>query len=251
MPKPVALQLYSVRDALSENFAGTLQQVAAMGFVGVEFAGQYGDSPQAARALCDDLGLQICAAHMAMPTASNQAETIEVAHRLNTNTLVCPWLPPHRFASIDAVASVCDELNRAAAIAHAHGLRFGYHNHDAEFTPLSDGTLPYDHMRRLLAPDIAFEIDIYWVRFAGADPADILREAGGRVPLVHVKDGSGTPGAPMLALGEGVVDVPAAVTAASSAEWLIVELDNCATDMLEAVEKSLRYLITKGLGHGR
>lgn len=251
MSKPAALQLYSIRDALSADFEGSMRRVAALGFAGVEFAGNYGGSPQTARALCDELGLQICSAHMGMPTADNRADTIDVAHALGIDTILCPWMPPGRFTSADDIAQVCDELNAAADIARASGLRFGYHNHDAEFTPLADGSLPYDHMRRLLAPDIVFEIDIYWVRFAQGDPAAVLAEAGARAPLVHVKDGSGTPGAPMLAAGEGIVDIPAAVKAASSAEWLIVELDNCATDMFEAVEKSLKYLTTKGLAHGR
>jgi hypothetical protein len=55
----------------------------------------------------------------------------------------------------------------------------------------------------------------------------------------------------MTALGEGVVDIPSVVAAgAGSTKWLIVELDHCATDMLEAVDKSYQYLIGKGLASG-
>jgi hypothetical protein len=55
----------------------------------------------------------------------------------------------------------------------------------------------------------------------------------------------------MTALGEGVVDIPAIVAAgAGSTEWLVVELDRCATDMMEAVHKSYQYLIEKELGRG-
>jgi sugar phosphate isomerase/epimerase len=251
MSKPIALQLYSVRDALSADFEGTLRRVAEIGFAGVEFAGIYGDSAAQARSLCDALGLQISSAHMGMPTADNRAETVDVAATLGIGTIVCPWLQPDRFTTLGGVETVCAELNAAAALARESGLRFGYHNHDAEFTPLSDGTLPYAHMQRLLSPDVVFEIDIYWVKFAQGDPAAVLREAGARAPLVHVKDGTGRPGEAMVAVGDGVVDIPAVVGAATGAEWLIVELDNCATDMFEAVEKSFRYLVLKDLGHGR
>jgi hypothetical protein len=55
----------------------------------------------------------------------------------------------------------------------------------------------------------------------------------------------------MTALGEGVVDIPSVVKAgAESTDWLIVELDRCATDMMEAVRKSYQYLIEKGLAPG-
>jgi len=54
----------------------------------------------------------------------------------------------------------------------------------------------------------------------------------------------------MVALGDGAIDVPGAL-AAGAADWLIVELDKCDGDMLEAVERSFTYLTDKGLGHGR
>ena len=74
---------------------------------------------------------------------------------------------------------------------------------------------------------------------------------GSRAPLLHVKDGPCQIEAPMTALGEGVVDIPGVVAAgAESTDWLIVELDRCATDMLEAVRKSYQYLIEKGLAPG-
>jgi len=34
-------------------------------------------------------------------------------------------------------------------------------------------------------------------------------------------------------------------------EWLIVEMDHCAADMMEAVAKSCRYLVGKGLARGK
>jgi len=50
----------------------------------------------------------------------------------------------------------------------------------------------------------------------------------------------------MVALGEGVMDIPALLQAsAGHAEWLIVELDSCDTDMVEAVRRSYQYLAEK------
>ncbi|MGC8781906.1 MAG: sugar phosphate isomerase/epimerase family protein, partial [Anaerolineae bacterium] len=76
----------------------------------------------------------------------------------------------------------------------------------------------------------------------GVDPVQAIREAGPRATLLHIKDGPANTTDPMVAVGEGVMDFPAILKAASYAEWLIVELDRCATDMAEAVAKSVRYL---------
>ena len=79
-----------------------------------------------------------------------------------------------------------------------------------------------------------------------------MRELGARAPLLHIKDGPCVMDAPMTAVGDGVQDVSGIVAAGVGAtEWLIVEIDRCATDMLEAVTKSYRYMIGKGLAHGR
>ena len=81
--------------------------------------------------------------------------------------------------------------------------------------------------------------------------AAVLKELGARAPLVHVKDGPCVRDQPMQALGEGITDFKALVEAgAAHTEWWIVELDRCATDMMEAVEQSYKYLTSEGLAEG-
>ena len=83
------------------------------------------------------------------------------------------------------------------------------------------------------------------------DPAEVLQKLGARGKLVHLKDGPGNRQDPMTALGDGVQNWPHILQAAEPhAEWLVVELDRCGTDMMTAVEKSYRYLADKGWGHG-
>jgi sugar phosphate isomerase/epimerase len=131
-------------------------------------------------------------------------------------------------------------------------MTFGIHNHWWEFEKMEDGQLPFDHMLSCLRPDVFFEIDVYWVRTAGADPAAIVRKAGLRAPLLHIKDGPCVKGQPMTAAGTGTVDIPAVAEAsAGTAEAWIVELDNCATDMMEAVRQSHRYITGRGFAKGR
>jgi sugar phosphate isomerase/epimerase len=129
-------------------------------------------------------------------------------------------------------------------------MKVGYHNHSWEFESIGD-TTPHQLMRQYLDASVFFEVDTYWAQTAGADAAQVVKELGSRAPLLHIKDGPATKEAPMTAVGEGKMDVPAIVKAGEgSTEWLIVELDRCATDMMEAVEKSYTYLVGKGLARG-
>lgn len=246
MTKPIALQLYTIRDALKADFEGSLRRVAALGYAGVEFAGVYGESPADAARLCRDLGLQIIGAHLPMPVGDHQQQVLDTAAALGINTLVCPWLPQEQFRYVESINRVCDELNAANEVARANGFRFGYHNHDGEFRPADDNVLAFNHMQRLLEPSIFFEVDVFWVKFAGTDPVVVLNDLGARAPFVHLKDGGDQGGEPMRKFGDGIVDIPAVVRAAAAAEWLIVELDNYAGDPFEAVEYNIRFLTEQG-----
>jgi sugar phosphate isomerase/epimerase len=96
-----------------------------------------------------------------------------------------------------------------------------------------------------LEPGIEFQPDTYWIKVAGHDPAKFVEKMGGKAPLLHIKDGPATPEGDMTAVGEGVMDIPGILKAGEpNTEWLIVELDRCATDMLQAVEKSYHSLTT-------
>lgn len=242
MKSPIALQLYSVRELLPHNFAGVLRQVAAMGYEGVETAGFPGATPQAAAQLLRDLGLTVCSAHVPVPTAQNQAEVFDTLALLDCRRAVIAWQPPELFQTLDGIARVADLLNGAAALAAAHDVTLYYHNHWFELYQVA-GRLALYHLLDRLDPAVHLEVDTYWVRVGGGDPAELLRWLGPRASLLHIKDGPGTIQDPMVAVGDGVMNFPAVLAAAEGhAEWLIVELDRCATDMLAAVDRSYRYL---------
>jgi sugar phosphate isomerase/epimerase len=251
MSAPVALQLYSLRELLNTGYAVGIRKVAEIGFAGVETAGFPGTTPQAAAQLFQELGLTVCSAHSPLPLGDKQAEVLDTMAALGCTRLICAWRPQELFASLDGIRRVCDELNEANVVALANGLTLSYHNHWAECT-LVNGRLAYEVMLDQLAPDILFEVDTYWAKTAGVDPARMVRQLGNRAPLLHIKDGPCVMDAPMTAVGDGVVDVPGIVAAGAGAtEWLIVEIDRCATDMLEAVAKSYRFMVGKGLAHGK
>lgn len=252
MTAPIALQLYSVRQALAQDFDATLVRVAAIGYAGVETGAFAGGSNVAATAqLLKSLGLTVCGYHTRLPLGDKADELLDTLTALDCRRLVCPWQPPELFQSLAGLQQVADRLNAANAWALDNGLTFGYHNHWGEFAPF-EGRPAHTHLRELVAPEVFFELDVYWAQTAGVDPAAVVRELGPRAPLLHLKDGPAVQGQPMLALGEGVVDIPACVAAGGAhAEWLIVELDECATDMFTAVDRSYQYLIEKDLGRGQ
>ncbi len=71
MAKPVAVQLYSLREEAKKDFAAVLKRVAAMGYQGVEYAGLHGMSAPEVGRLVQDLGLKSTSAHAPMPTREN------------------------------------------------------------------------------------------------------------------------------------------------------------------------------------
>jgi sugar phosphate isomerase/epimerase len=253
MAAPLALQLYTVREALQHDFAGTLRRVAEIGYRGVETAFfEPNITPRYARQCIEELGLTICSIHCDLPLGAQREQVVSLAAELGSDRLVWHgWPRDPRYRSLDGISALVAEYNAAAALAKQAGLRMGIHNHWWECEQV-DGVLPYQVFLQQLDPAIFFELDTYWAQVAGRDPIAMLHELGPRAALVHLKDGPATHDAPKMAVGAGVMDIPGIVAAsAAHAEWLIVELDDCASDMLDAVAQSYTYLTSHGLAIGK
>jgi sugar phosphate isomerase/epimerase len=240
MAKKIALQLYSIRE-VPLDYENKVRQVAAMGFPGVETAGFPGYSAEKAARLFEELGLQVAGAHVGLPLGEKKQEILDALAALGKPTLVCTQIGREDVKSMDTVKALCDGLNKGYAVARENGLTFAIHNHWWEFGQL-DGRLIHDLMVELLDPGILFEIDTYWAQVGGCNPADVVRQLGKRVPMLHIKDGPGVKDEPHTAVGEGVMNVPAILRAAQPDAWQIVELDRCATDPMMASKKSYDYL---------
>ncbi len=252
MPAPIALQLYTVRELAAKDYEGVVRKVAELGYVGVEPAGFPGTTVEKAAALFKSLGLEVSSAHLPMPIGDKKNEAIEAAAKLGCKKIVSGF-GPDKFATAELIKQTCDVLNEAAANATAAGLTFCMHNHWWEFSLLagSDKRV-YEIMLQHLTPQVCFQVDTYWVKTGGADPAAVIKQLGKRAPLLHMKDGPAVKDQPMTAVGDGILDWPAITKAgAKTAEWHIVELDRCATDMMEAVAKSYAFLVGKKLSRGK
>ncbi len=250
-PAPIALQLYTIRDVLAKDFNGGVKKIAEMGYAGVETAGFPGTNPAQAARLFKDLGLEVVAAHSALPLGEKKNEVLDTMNALGCKRLVCPGLRSELWSSLDGIKKAADLLNEAYEVAAQNSMSLGFHNHTVEFQKVG-GKFAHEILVGYLHPDVFFEVDTYWVKVGGGDPVEVIRRLGWRAPLLHIKDGSGEHHAPQFAIGKGIMDFPAIVKAAGDCvEWMIVELDDCATEMLEAVQQSYAYLNGKGLAHGK
>jgi sugar phosphate isomerase/epimerase len=241
MTKRIALQLYTVRELANKDYEDVVRKVAAMGYPGVETAGFPGTTAEAAARLFNELGLTVTSAHVPLPLGDNKQMVLETMEALGKPALVCTEIRPTDVETMETIRNICDRLNQGYEVAKANGLAFGIHNHWWEFGEL-DGRLIHHIMLDQLAPEIFFELDTYWIKVAGRDPAAIVESLGARVPMLHIKDGPATREEPMTAVGDGVMNIPAILQAAIPDAWQIVEMDRCATDVLEATRKSYTYL---------
>jgi len=249
MTAPIALQLYTIREELGQDFRGGVERIAKMGYVGVETAGFPGTTVKEAAQLFKDLNLTVCSAHAGLPVGDAKGEVLDTMAQLGATRIIA-GKGPNDFKTIDLIKQSCDAFNEASAAAIENGFTFGIHNHWWEFQEV-EGRLVYEVMLECLAPEVFFEIDTYWVQTGGCDPVAVVAELGERAPLLHIKDGPCLQGEHMVAVGDGKVDFPKVIEAGKpNTEWLIVELDSCATSMMDASEKSIGYLVNNGLGHG-
>jgi sugar phosphate isomerase/epimerase len=250
---PISVQLYTLREEVGADFPAVLARLGAKGYPGVELAGFGGLAPDALSRALADAGLAISSAHVGIADDLDEfGAALDVHQALGCETVVIPALPPDTFADPDGVHAAADRINGAYELTQARGLTLGYHNHFWEITRMPDDRPALLHLFEQLAPGVIAEVDIYWAQVGGVDPAELVRELGARVGLLHVKDGpADKPKHPMVAVGDGVVDIPGVLAASPTATWHIVELDRCATDMFDAVERSYDYLVGNGLSTGR
>lgn len=261
-PAKIAVQLYSVRKELEKDMKGTLKRIADMGFEAVETAFWPKDiSVKQAGQYLKEAGLPVCSAHIELPIGDQKTALLATAKELECKKMIWHgWPEDIRYGSLDGTRQLVAIYNEANRFAKANGLQFGIHNHWWEFRNKVGKRFVYEVLLDQLDKDIFFEIDTYWVKVAGHNPADIVRKFGKRAPLLHIKDGSAVwrdsladdnPD-PMVAVGKGTQNFPAIVKAANgNTEWMIVEMDKTTTDVFEALQESYDYLIKNGLAKGR
>lgn len=253
----IAVQLYSVRDLMKDDFEGTIAKVAQIGYKEVEFAGYFGRTPQQVRAVLDKNGLTAPSTHVQYDELDEKfPKVIEDSKTIGLEYIVCPWIPEELRKSPDIWKQASEKFNKCGEQTNKAGIQFGYHNHWFEFLPVN-GKLPYDQLLADCDPKLVkMELDLCWITVGGSDPLKYFEKYPGRFPLVHVKDikklpkvtqaGSQDFGSSLkdiTEVGSGMIDWKRIFAHSEQAgiKHYIVEHDN-PKQPLESIKTSYEYL---------
>ena len=259
--KYIGLQLYTVRDAMAKDPAGTLAQLAKIGYNSLEgatYTGSqkfYGMTPQAFAALLKQHGMIMPSSHYrlgeeqmngapALGTMLHEWDrAVDDAAAAGVKYMVCAYLSEAERGTLDHYKYIADQLNKAGERCQKAGLQLCYHNHDFEFVA-QDGKLPYN---LLLATDpklVKMELDLYWATKAGRDPLELFKQHPGRFPLWHVKDMDRTPQRAFTEVGNGSIDFKKIFAHAneSGLQYFFVEQDVTPGSPFDSVTKSMAYI---------
>jgi len=250
--KNIGLQLYSIRDSINKDVPAAIEKVAKMGYTFVEPAGYrdgkfYGMDPVAFKELCAKNGMLVLSSHTSrpLPDSTNYAETmawwetaIDAHLAAGAKFIVQPSMGRSAYESIASLKKWCDYFNEVGAMCNAKGIRFGYHNHDKEFTTVHGDTIMYDFMLQNTDPaKVMYQLDLYWCVEGGKNPVDYFNKYPGRFELWHIKDKEEI-GA------SGMMDFESiwAAKEVSGMKYGIVEVEKYNFDQFTSCQKSIEFL---------
>ena len=265
MKKKISVQLYSVRDYASKDFIGTLQKIADIGYSAVEPAGFWNIRPSEFKKIVNDMGMEISSAHS--PWVNNPeclGEAMDIADAIGMKTIVTGY-GPDNFKDLDSIKRTAENTNKILEILASNGYSLMQHNHNFEFERI-DGKLKYEYYREL-CPGVNYQLDCFWSTSLGnEDPVEMLKLFSDKVVSIHMKDGicrqnadiDGTNNGflnckvDLLPLGTGEMPIPELIAnVPDRVEYIIVELDYCEVEMIEALKRSYDYMTGAGLVTGR
>jgi sugar phosphate isomerase/epimerase len=211
---------------MGKDASGTLKSVADVGYKYVEHAGYgkgkfYGYAPADFKKLLDGYGLKMVSGHCAIHYADwdegkkdfsdSWKQTVEDAAIAGQQFVISPWLDESLRKTYDDILRYMEVFNKCGELCKRHGMKFGYHNHDFEFSAVLNNMKVYDIIMQHTDPAlVAQQLDMGNLYNGGAVAAGIVLQYPGRFELMHVKDEiaatSGTEKYESTILGEGIVN---------------------------------------------
>ena len=198
------IQLYSIRSEMKADPMGTLQKLAAMGYKHVEHANYvnrkfYGWTPKEFRKILDDLGLKMPSGHTVMTSqhwdgskkdfTDAWKNTVEDAAIMGQMFVISPWLEEGKRKNLSELKGFLEIFNKSGELCNKSGMKFGYHNHDFEFSESLDGKTLFDIILNETDPKLVMQqLDIGNMINGGAKALDVMKKHPGRFESMHVKD---------------------------------------------------------------
>lgn len=264
----IGFQLYTLRKEIEKDFEGSIRRIAAMGFRGVETYPLPSNVTleQAAKGFKSN-GLKVIGMHTELPVGEERAKIEKMAAAYECKNVIYPGWPkglsaqdPNLMARVGEIFKTVDDTKRRVDLYNeintylqSKGLRFGLHNHWWEFEKF-DGIVPFYYFLEHLDRNMFFEIDTYWAKTGGQNPAKVVGDFGKRAPFLHIKDGPATKDDKMFAhvpAGTGSLDFRSIVKAGGkNIQWMIVEFDEYDENIFDGMQQSYNYLTKNGLAKG-
>lgn len=227
-------QLYSSRNF--PPMSATFEMLAQAGYQAVEgYGALYADDAavEATKAGLAATGLTMPTGHFGLAMLETEVEKVlGIAKALKMQRLYCPHLMPDDRPTDGAGWNAFGaRLEKIAKVYRAEGYGFGWHNHDFEFRPTADGSIPQEEIFAG-GPHLEWEIDVAWVVRGGADPLAWIERYKDRITAAHVKDiapaGENKDEDGWADVGHGTVDWPAIMAAlrAIGVKHFVMEHDN-------------------------
>lgn len=222
----VGVQLYSVRDSMAKDPSGSLKKLADMGYKYVEHAGYskgkfYGYGPKEFKSLLDGYGLKMHSGHSRLGPgdwddskkdfSDGWKQLVEDSAIAGQKYVISPWLDESLRKTYDDLLRYMDVFNKAGELCKAHGMKFGYHNHDFEFSAVLNNQKVFDIILQHTDPAlVAQQLDMGNLYNGGAIAIAIVMQYPGRFELMHVKDeikaATGKEKYESTVLGQGIVN---------------------------------------------
>jgi sugar phosphate isomerase/epimerase len=243
---PIGLELYSVRNELQKDPTGTVTAVAKMGYQVVEYFSPYFswtiDQAKETRKLLDDLGIKCNSTHNGMNafTGDGLQKAIDLNSTLGVKYVVLA--SAGRVNGLDGWRQLGDKLSQAMETLRKSNLRAGYHNHQAEFTPV-EGKRPIEVLAASTPKDFMLQLDVGTCVEMGSDPVAWIKQNPGRINSLHLKDWAPGPDKGYKVLfGEGDSPWKQIFDAAESVggtEYYLIEQEGSRFPALETAERCL------------
>jgi len=252
----LGFQLYTVRKQIETDLEGTMRKIAKMGYVGVEtYALPANLTLPTVAKVFKECGLKVFGMHTELPIGDQRDAILKMADAYQCDHVIyAGWPQGDKYKDPDSIERTAQLYDEIAMYLKSEGLRFGLHNHWWEFEK-SEDVYPFYYLLERLSPEIFFEIDTYWAKTAGINPAKVVADFGKRAPFLHIKDGPAIKGEKaydQVPAGQGTMDFPSIVNAAGqNTAWMIVEFDEYGGDIFEGMATSSTFLMSKGLAKGK
>lgn len=240
---PIALQLYSIREACAKDLTGMIEAVAKMGYQGVELmAGNFGADAKEFRKLIDANGLKCAGTHTGKDTLedANMAKTCDYMAEIGGKYLIVPWYDGN---SKEDWLKFAEWLTSRVEPLKKYGMQVGFHNHSHEMTKMFDGKCAWDIVFENTPLEVIHQIDVGHCVAAGVDPTPFIKKYAGRTKVNHVAEWGGGG-----IVGKGECkwnEILPAMANEGGAEWLIIECENNVTPVQDAADclKGLKALV--------